>query len=283
MIQNFRWDALLFMARKRRVPRRLNGGRLAGFLLILCALAVTGPERARAAEQKSSLKISTGIDYTSGDYGTGSTTRIVTIPTAVKYYTGPWMLGLNVPIIEVDGNSGVLGGTDGTVIVKKGETQKRQQVGLGDIVGSGGYTFFMDSKDMPLIDLIAKIKFPTAENDVGTGAFDFSVQTDITKAIGQWTPFGTLGYRFVGGRGLNNIFFLSLGTSYKLNEKWAAGLIFDYRQSTSSQSDDPAEFMPFATWKLHKDWALMGYGLIGVTDGSPDHGGGIQIAYTLDL
>jgi hypothetical protein len=228
-------------------------------------------------------KLSTGIDYTSGDYGTGSTTEIVTIPTALKYYYGPWMLGLTIPIIQVDGNAGVVGGADGTVIVKKGVTEKRQQEGLGDIVGSGGYTFFYDSKDMPLIDLIGKVKFPTAEDDLGTGEFDFSLQTDITKAFGRFTPFGTLGYRFVGGSGLNDIFFLSLGASYKLHEQWSAGLIFDYRQSTSDQTDDPAEFTPFATWTFHKDWSLLGYGLIGATDGSPDYGGGMQIAYTWNM
>ena len=257
--------------------------RLAACLAILCALTIAAPHHATAAEQPSSLKISSGIDYTSGDYGTGSDTQIVTIPTAAKFYSGPWMLGLTVPIIHVDGNAGVLGGTDGTVVVKKGVTGRRQQGGLGDIVGSGGYTFFLDSKDMPLIDLIGKIKFPTAEDDLGTGEFDFSIQTDIAKAIGRFTPFGTLGYRFVGGSGLNDIFFLSFGASYKLNEQWNAGLIFDYRQSTSDQTDDPAEFTPFAAWAFHKDWSLMGYGVIGATDGSPDYGGGIQVAYTLDL
>lgn len=247
---------------------------------MLCALSLVCLRPATAAESGSSLKISSGIDYTSGDYGTGTTTEIVTIPTTAKYYAGPWMLGLTVPVIHVDGNAGVVGGADRTVIVKKGVTNNRQQSGLGDIVGAGGYTFFRDSTGMPLIDLIGKIKFPTAENDLGTGEFDFSVQTDITTAIGRWTPFGTLGYRFVGGRGLNDIFFLSLGGSYKLNEPWSVGLIFDYRDATSDQTDDPAEFTPFATWRFHKAWAMTGYGVIGATDGSPDYGGGVQVAYT---
>lgn len=257
--------------------------RLLRRLAFLCALTLAIPGGADAAEDVSSLKISTGVDYTSGDYGTGTTTEIVTIPTTLKYYRGPWMLGLMVPIIQVDGNAGVLGGADRTVIVKKGVAESRSQGGLGDIVASGGYTFFHDSTDRPLIDLIGKIKFPTAEDDLGTGAFDFSVQVDITRSLGRWTPFGTLGYRFVGGGGLNDIFFLALGGSYKFSEAWNAGLIFDYREATSDQSDDPAEFTPFATWKFHAAWALTGYGVIGATDGSPDYGGGLQIAYTWNL
>jgi len=269
-----------FPRHARRAPARTLRPALG--LALLCALIAAAPT-AEAAEAKSTLKISTGLDYTSGDYGTGSTTEIWTIPTAVKFNSGPWMAGLSIPIIQVDGNAGVLGGADGTVIVKKGVSNTRSEGGLGDIVASGGYTFFHNSTDMPLIDLIGKIKFPTAENDLGTGEFDFSLQVDITRTFGRITPFGTVGYRFVGGSGLDDIFFLSIGGAYAITRAWSAGLIFDYRQATSSQTDDPADFTPFATWKFLPDWALTGYGLIGVTDGSPDYGAGLQVSYTMKL
>lgn len=250
---------------------------------LLCALIAATAPGTNAAEAESTLKITSGLDYTSGDYGTGSTTEIWTIPTSLKFYTGPWIAGLSIPIIEVDGNAGVLGGTDGTVVVKKGVGQTRSKGGLGDIVASGGYTFFHDSTDLPLVDLIGKIKFPTAENDLGTGEFDFSMQVDIAKAFGRVTPFGTVGYRFVGGSGLDNIFFMSVGGSYAMTQAWSAGLIFDYRQATSSQTDDPAEFTPFATWKFRDDWSMTGYGLIGATNGSPDYGAGLQVSYNWTL
>lgn len=243
----------------------------------------------------SAFKFTTGIDYTSGDYGTGTDTNILYVPFTAKYEHGPWFVGLTIPYIRIEGDSSVVGGADGTVITKKNGKTKNvggntvpdvtTNSGLGDIVGQVGRSFFVNHATLPLVDLIGKIKFPTADEDkgLGTGEFDYSIQADVSKTFGRWTPFGTLGYRYVGepsGTDLNNIFFASLGAGYKLQEAWSAGLIMDYRQSTSDNTDDALEFTPYTTWKPHRDWALTGYGVFGATDGSPDYGGGLQVSYT---
>ncbi|MDH3703005.1 MAG: transporter [Alphaproteobacteria bacterium] len=263
----------------------------AHFLVFIClvsTLAALGAKDANAQKTWSAFKFSTGVDYTTGDYGTGSNTDILFIPFTGKYEHGPWVVGMTIPYIHIDGDGSVVGGTDGSPIVGDesggGRTVKS---GLGDIVALLTYSILPKKKTLPLVELTGKIKFPTAnENDgLGTGEFDYSVQVDISQKFGKITPFGTLGYRFVGepsGTNLNDIFFLSLGGSYALQEKWSAGLIFDYRQSTSDAADDPAELTPFVVWKVHKDWSLNTYGLIGLTDGSADYGGGLQVSYTLE-
>lgn len=250
---------------------------------------------ASAEEVWSAFKFSTGVDYTTGDYGGSTDTDILYVPFTVKYEHGPWFGGVTVPYIRIEGDGSVVGGSDGTVITKKNGKTKTvngnsvpdvtTESGLGDIVGQLGYSFFLNHKTLPLVDLIGKIKFPTADEDkgLGTGEFDYSIQADVSKRIGRWTPFGTLGYRYIGepsGTELNNIFFASLGAGYQLQEHWSAGLIMDYRQSTSDSTDDPLEFTPYTTWKPHRDLALTGYGVFGATDGSPDYGGGMQVTYT---
>lgn len=271
---------------------------LGSFALILAASAAPFLDvtTSKADDTWSAFKFSTGVDYTTGDYGTGTSTDILYIPFTAKYEHGPWFIGLTIPYIRIRGDSSVVGGADGTVITKgngKTKTVNGSTVpnvttnsGLGDIVGQAGYSFFLNDSTLPLVDLIGKIKFPTADKNqgLGTGEFDYSLQADVSKTFDRWTPFGTVGYRYVGepsGTHLNNIFFTSLGVSYKLQEQWRAGLIFDYRQSTSDNTADPAELTPFAVWKLRRDVALTGYGVIGLTNGSPDYGAGLQAKYTL--
>ena len=265
------------------------------FFVLASATVLFASTATRADETWSAFKFTTGVDYTSGDYGTGSDTNILFIPFTAKYEHGAWFGGVTIPYIRIESDGSVVGGADGTVITKKNGKTKTvggstvpdvtTNSGLGDIVGQLGYSFFLNHKTLPLIDLIGKIKFPTADEDkgLGTGEFDYSIQADVSKTFGRWTPFGTLGYRYIGepsGTDLNNIFFASIGAGYKLHEQWSAGLILDYRQSTSDNTDDPVEFTPYTTWKPHRDWVLTGYGVFGVTDGSPDYGGGMQVSYT---
>jgi hypothetical protein len=263
-------------------------------LFVAASAAVSFATTAAADETWSAFKFTTGVDYTSGDYGTGTDTDILYIPFSAKYEHGPWFVGLTVPYIRIESDGSVVGGADGTVITKKKRRTKTvggstvpdvtTESGLGDIVGQVGRSFFLNHSTLPLVDLIGKIKFPTADEDkgLGTGEFDYSIQADVSKTFGRWTPFGTLGYRYIGepsGTDLNNIFFASLGAGYKLTEQWSTGLILDYRQSTSDNADDPVELTPSATWKPRRDWVLTGYGVFGATDGGPDYGGGLQASY----
>jgi len=268
---------------------------LARLFIAASAAILLAASTTRAEETWSAFKFSTGVDYTTGDYGSDTDTDILYVPFTVKYEHGAWFGGVTIPYIRIKGDASVVGGADGTVITRKNGKTKTvngntvpdvtTNSGLGDIVGQLGYSFFLNHKTLPLVDLIGKIKFPTADEDkgLGTGEFDYSIQADVSKRFGHWTPFGTLGYRFIGepsGTDLNNIFFASLGAGYQLQEHWSAGLVMDYRQSTSDGKDDPLEFTPYTTWKPHRDWALTGYGVFGATDGSPDYGGGMQVTYT---
>lgn len=197
---------------------------------------------------------------------------------------------MTIPFVTIEGDGSVVGGTDGTAIVKgngAGSGTTVTNSGLGDMVARLTYSLFPNHKRLPLIDLTGKIKIPTADKNagLGTGEFDYSFQVDVSKKMGKLTPLATLGYRFVGepaGVNLNDILFLSLGAGYRLHKKWSAGLILDYRQSTSNGSDDPLELTPYLVWRMHRDWKLNTYALLGLTDGSADYGAGFQITYTLE-
>src|SRR5262245_49388132 len=68
------------------------------------------------------LTLSTGVEYSRGDYGTSTTTTIASVPFTARYQTGAWGLRLTVPFIEMSGATNVV---DGLGPVKNTNPKKR--------------------------------------------------------------------------------------------------------------------------------------------------------------
>jgi len=56
-----------------------------------------------------------GFDYSSGKYGSDTTTTILSIPVIGTYLSGDWMLKLTVPFVRITGNGTVIPGMGGAV------------------------------------------------------------------------------------------------------------------------------------------------------------------------
>lgn len=226
--------------------------------------------------------VSTGFDYTSGDYGGGSDTELLVIPVTGSYAVDRWTFKATIPYVRVSGPADVvpeLGPIGRPGIRPGGGTAS----GLGDITLGATYAALTEP-DLPNVDLTAKVKLGTADDDkgLGTGESDLMFQADVHQTIGRWTPFGTLGYRFLGdpnGVDLKDGFYLAGGASYQLDEKTDVGALLDWRQRVVSGIDDVAELVGFVGRKLDEQWKAQGYVLGGLTDASPDYGVGGRISY----
>jgi len=105
----------------------------AGTLLALSAEAQQGP-----------LTLGAGFHYSSGDYGTSSTTDIASLAATAKYDAGPWTYRATVPYIKIDGDNAVIPGV-GRV---GGGSGTRTESGLGDIVLGATYAAYSDARRM---------------------------------------------------------------------------------------------------------------------------------------
>lgn len=198
----------------------------------LVALMLTAAPGAALA-QDAVVKLSTGFDYSTGDYGTGVDTDILYVPVTARYETGSWIVGLTVPYVQIESDGEVVGGTDGAIVTKKKKSgvtgsERSTDPGLGDIVGAVTYNILPGTGRKPVVDLVGKVKFPTAsEGDgLGTGEFDYTAQVDLSQSFGRFSPFTTLGYRIMGepsGTDLDNIFLMSAGGGYELSKRWSGG------------------------------------------------------------
>lgn len=236
--------------------------------------------------QADEFEISSGVDYSSGDYGGEVDTDILFVPVTLGYSSSPWKAQVTIPWIQIQGPGNVVGGGDAGVIVGDEPSQTTTtESGLGDIWGSLRYNVEAIPYEWFYMDAVAKVKFPTADEDrgLGTGEFDYTLQLDFFKPLGQLTPMATVAYKVKGdpdAYSLDNVFYLSVGADYRLNDSTNFGATLDYQEASTSTSDDALEIFSYLSHSINDDWDITGYTYFGLSDGSPDAGGGISVGYT---
>jgi hypothetical protein len=158
--------------------------------------------------------------------------------------------------------------------------------GIGDILTRGSYLFSPLRPWLPWIELVGLVKFPTASESkgLGTGEFDFGLESELTWSLGAFTPFALIGYRFLGSSAavpLHDVFVGSAGAQYRVMPGTNIGLLLDYRAAASAASGERLEWVPFASFRAGGRWVIDLYASAGLADGSPDAGVGFQVGYFL--
>jgi hypothetical protein len=234
---------------------------------------------ASVAATDRSLEVTTGFDYSTGDYGTSRSTEIVYVPLTLEAEMGSWTVRTTVPYLRITSEGGVVQGPDGPIQAVAGTEN-----GLGDVLVRSSYTLSSSGGWRPWIELAGLVKFPTASRarGLGTGKFDFGLETELTWVAGRLTPFVSGGYLFLGSApdlDLNNVFTASVGAQYRVRDRFSVGLLFDYREAASATTGPRMELVPFGSFSLTPHWDLGVSTVAGLADGSPDAGVGVQITY----
>jgi hypothetical protein len=258
-------------------------------LMRVLALGLLAGAAQTASAQAGSWTVSTGYNFSTGNYGTTSTTDITSIPFSLAYETGPWNLKVTVPYLRISGPADVVAGVGrgrrSTRGVPVTTTTMRTSSGLGDVVAAATYNFYNDAASQMGADITGKVKFGTASSDngLGTGKNDYTVLLDLYKKLNsQWSLFGGIGYSVLGSSAdvpLNNVASLSLGASYKISDQTSSGLSWDLRERSSATSYSQSELTGFLSHKFTKQWKTQLYVLKGFSDGSPDWGAGATLSY----
>jgi hypothetical protein len=233
-----------------------------------------------AQAQESLLTLGAGLHHSSGDYGTGTTTRITTLAATGRYESGLWVYKATVPYLEVSGASSVIPGVGR---VRGGAAPSRTESGLGDIVLSATYAAYYDRSGKLGIDLTGKLKLGTAEaaEGLGTGEHDVIFLADVYRTFDRVTGFGGIGYHILGDSAfltLDNVWSANLGASYKLDERDNVGIMLEGRQRVAPGASPQRELTGFFVRKLDRFWKAQAYALIGLANGSPDWGAGLSLA-----
>lgn len=251
---------------------------------LLCTLssltAFTAPEV--LAADGDTLNLATGFDYSSGKYGSSSTTDILTIPVIGIYKSNLWKVKLTIPYVRISGPGDVL---PNGVRTKATTTNKSTtHSGLGDIVAAATYNVNSGSESNLGVDLTGKIKFGTASTSLGTGQNDFAAQVDVYQRLDRFTLMVALGYEVMGspaGIDMNNVAYGALGGDYVFTGQTSGGLKMRSSQKPSAISAEQRELSVYINHKLEEHMIFSGYVLKGFSDGSPDIGIGVLVSSEL--
>jgi hypothetical protein len=225
------------------------------------------------------FSLASGLDYSTGKYGTASTTNILSIPVVGKYATGPWVFKLTAPYVRISGMGDVVPGTGR---IRTSGSAGNTQSGPGDTVAAATYNLYEESETTLGVDLTGKIKLATADTGLGSGANDYAAQMDVYQSMDKFTAMGSLGSKILGsptGITLNTVFYGSFGGVYQFTNRTSGGVDMSLAQSPSALSARQHEFTAFVSYKIDKHLKAQGYVLKGFSDGSPDKGVGALFSY----
>lgn len=253
------------------------------WLLPLVTLVFTGALSPFAQTDEPRFSLTAGAELTTGEYGGRKSIDDLYVPITLRYQSEGAAFRLTIPYLRVRAPTGtVTTAADGRQLV--GEGPRRTESGLGDVIASTTFydviTFYRSGV---AVDLTGKVKFGTADEDkgLGTGENDYSFQTDIYKFVGNFTITGTVGYKFRGEPGnidLDDAWLFSAGGSHKFSVQTRVGVFFDYRESSIETQDSVRELMALLSHRLNHKWRIQGYALRGLSDSSPDWGGGLFLS-----
>jgi hypothetical protein len=241
-----------------------------------------------AVDKEFRIAVSSGMIYSSGDYGGPETTNIVVVPFSLRVSSGGLRVSATLPYLRIESPGNVVGGGDGPPIIIGSNAPSARGVreGFGDL--SLGAAFTLPSKlfDALDVDLSGRIKLPTSSStkSLGTGKTDFALATEFSYSIETWAPYLRLGYRFFGDLPSINIRngpSASVGTTKQIG-RIVAIVSYDYSRATTPAVEDAHEVFAALSGPLSGALNWTGYGIVGLSAGSPNFGLGLLLSAQLN-
>lgn len=239
-----------------------------------------------SAEEREHFQIKIGPTYDQGDFGTSDTTRTLFVPLTLKYLGDRFDIGVTPSFVVVDTVGGVTL-IEGTPTRTGAQARRVTNAGIGDTLVKGRY-FLLDDpglpSPLPSLTPFFKVKIPTADEDrnLGTGKTDYGFGLEFDKQFGRVLLFGDASYTVIGspaGQDLRNRPAASLGAGMKLSDAFTVSAFVDWRRAVLRGKDDPTELVGVLTYKVTRTLSLSPNVFVGLTDGSPDFGVGVELAY----
>jgi hypothetical protein len=250
-------------------------------------------------------RVSATVNYSSGSYGTDSKTNIVYAPMTIRRLFRDGDVSLTIPFISITGTGAVrlvggvptrTGSGTGTTAALAGAgggrgkgpgdsplTSATTDSGLGDIILRGRYYLIEESTILPLVALIGKIKFPTADADrgLGTGEFDEGVGVELTKSLSdRWLAYLDGGYTFIGdapGTDFRNQWWYDVGIGYNVTDNLHMSVFYEEYRALVNTVNNARDLLALANYIVNDMVRVTGSALVGLSNGAPNYGFGVGV------
>lgn len=272
-------------------------------MLSLASVAVAGD---------SIVSAGLGVEFATGDYGTGLTTDSVTVPLIIDIYPVkrlefevviPYLYQSNSATVSAGGvrfRRNVFGSSGGTYLgyglngnglssaaflaALAANDASRSQTGLGNISIKGAYTVLEEGPVVPQVKPVVYVEFPTADKDkgLGTGEFVTGLGASVMKWFDRWRVFGEGRYNFQGSSdlyALKDFFSFEVGGGYQATDRLLTDLSLLGATKPADGASEMLEARGKVAYRLSAKGSVEGYLAAGLATGSPDFGVGLAVFY----
>ena len=226
-----------------------------------------------------------GSLYEQGDFGTPNITRVLFIPTTLRYNGGRFDISAT-PSFGYIRTSGDVVLIDGTP-TPTNNAPASQTSGMGDTVIKSRLFLTEDKgpdSPLPAISPFLKIKIPTGDpaKNLSTGSNDYGFGVELDKQIRSLLLFGDVGYTFIvkaAGLQLRNRPAASFGIGERASKTVTISGLLDWRRAIVAQTSDPLELVGIVSYKATANTTVSPNMFIGLTNGSSTFGAGVEFAF----
>lgn len=256
--------------------------------LLLLASPAAAQQRGESVSRptRGHAELSAGVQYQTGDYGTGERIESSSVVTGARVTAGRVILSASLPYTHVDAPGNVVTGGGGLlglpIIVDptRPATRTRRR-GLGDLRLGAAWV-----APLRAIDLAAygQVKLPTARSGLGTGKADYAIGAEASKTLGSVTPFANITYTMPGspsGYRLRNAWASQAGVNAALGSSLSGQVAYGYAQSPSSSLSDEQLISMRLTAGISSKLSLSALGGAGLSRSAPDATAAVQVGLRL--
>lgn len=231
--------------------------------------------------------LKTGAFYDTGDFGTSERFETLVIPATLRAAWSRFDLGVTASVIHTRASRAVTILDGGTTPAGERRTERRTRSGPGDTLVKARVRLTEDpgpEAPLPAVSALAKVKLPTAGEDLGTGELDYGFGLELDKELALFFVFADASYTVIGkprDRSLRDRQALSFGAGLALSRRVDVSAGLDWRRSIVAGVPDPLEAFLALRLPAGESASLNPSAFMGLSDGSPEWGAGLILSLRL--
>lgn len=138
---------------------------------------------------------------------------------------------------------------------------------------------------MPLMALTARVKFPTANEQLGlgTGALDYGFGVELSKMFGEsWIGFLDAGYNIIGdpeSLPFQNQHWYDVGAGYFMTRNLLVSVYFEEYRAIVPGFVNARDVFVAMNYTVSSAWRLSSGLTVGVSNGAPDYAVSVGASY----
>lgn len=237
---------------------------------------------AQAAEP--TFRFSTGVDYSSGDFGGKAETDVLYVPMTARASLGKWTLRATMPYLEITGPADIVVDEGETTGAPGGGGPRRTVSGFGDTTLALTYAMNRLGGTRAYLDLSGRVRLPTGDDErgLGVGAYDQGLNAELGWDGPKGGAYVNVGRRFLGDSdrfSRDDGWTTSMGNFFNVSPKVQLGSYYSWREASIEGGADPKELGISAAYRFSRQWRVQLTGYKGLSNGSPDVGAALSLSY----